>query len=106
MQPHGEGEIQVINPTTEDIIGSVPVGNSDDVNRAVSAARSAFESWSMSPIEDRIRILNDLSTALKELTEDTSHSPRVGKGKKRKKLLSRPSAPARTRIGAPPRPRT
>ena len=42
VRPHGEGEIQVINPTTEDIIGSVPVGNSDDINHAVSAARSAF----------------------------------------------------------------
>ena len=56
VRPHGAGEIQVINPTTEEIIGSVPVGNSDDINHAVSAARSAFESWSMSPIEDRIKI--------------------------------------------------
>ena len=74
VRPHGEGEIQVMNPTTEDIIGSVPIGNSDDVNHAVSAARSAFESWSMSPIEDRIKILNDLSTALKELTEELAQT--------------------------------
>ena len=74
VRPHGEGEIQVINPTTEEIIGSVPVGNSDDINHAVSAARSAFESWSMSPIEDRIKILNDLSTALKELTEELAQT--------------------------------
>ena len=70
VQPHGEGEIEVINPSTEEIIGSVPVGNSDDINHAVSAARGAFESWSTSPIEDRIKILNDLSAALKELTEE------------------------------------
>ena len=60
VQPHGEGEIEVINPSTEEIIGSVPVGNSDDINHAVSAARGAFESWSTSPIEDRIKILDDL----------------------------------------------
>ena len=74
VRPHGEGEIEVINPTTEAKIGSVPVGNSDDINDAVSAARHAFESWSLSSIEDRVKILNDLSTALKELTEELAQT--------------------------------
>ncbi|MBA46423.1 MAG: aldehyde dehydrogenase family protein [Euryarchaeota archaeon] len=74
VQPHGEGEIEVINPSTEEIIGAVPVGNSDDINHAVSAARRAFESWSTSPIEGRIKILNDLSAALKELTEELAQT--------------------------------
>ncbi len=74
VKPIGEGEIQVINPTTEEIIGYVPVGNSDDVDHAVSAAREAFVSWSNSPVEDRIQILNDLSIALKELTEELAQT--------------------------------
>ena len=65
VQPHGVGEIEVINPATEKTIGSVPVGNSMDVENAVSAARNAFNSWSQSSIEDRMKILNDLSAALK-----------------------------------------
>ena len=34
VQPNGVGEIEVINPATEKTIGSVPVGNSIDVENA------------------------------------------------------------------------
>ena len=74
VQPHGDGEIEVINPTTEEIIGSVPVGNSTDIENAVYAAKTAFQSWSRSPIENRISILNDLSAALKEHTEELAQT--------------------------------
>ncbi len=74
VQPNGVGEIEVINPATEKTIGSVPVGNSIDVENAVSAARTAFNSWSQSPIEDRMKILNDLSAALKENTEELAQT--------------------------------
>jgi len=72
--PNGEGEIEVINPANEEIIGSVPVGNSTDVENAVSAAKSAFESWSQSSIADRMTILNDLSAALKDNTEELAQT--------------------------------
>src|SRR5436305_4365344 len=51
--PAGEGTIEVIDPTTEEVIGRVPEGTPEDVDRAVAAARQAFEVWSQVPVEER-----------------------------------------------------
>lgn len=49
--------IEVENPATEQVVGRVPAGTRDDVQVAVSSARSAFESWSSSPVSDRAEII-------------------------------------------------
>ncbi|WP_370333229.1 aldehyde dehydrogenase family protein [Mycolicibacterium hippocampi] len=41
--PDGTGAIEVIDPATEEVIGSVPSGTAADVDAAVSAARRAFD---------------------------------------------------------------
>ena len=74
VQPMGTGSIDVINPATEEIIGKIPVGSADDVDKAASAARIAFDSWSKSSIEERINILNALSNALKEKGESIAQT--------------------------------
>src|SRR5436305_7268880 len=51
--PAGAGTIDVIDPTTEDVIGHVPEGTPEDVDRAVAAARQGFEVWSQVPVQDR-----------------------------------------------------
>ena len=66
----GGGKISVENPTTMEIIGSVPEGTLEDVDAAVFAARDAFEEWSGSPIEERIRLLNSLSESFKNRTNE------------------------------------
>ena len=42
----GSGQIVVINPATEGVIGTVPEGSSVDIDDAVEAAHSALSSWS------------------------------------------------------------
>jgi len=43
----GAGSINVFSASTEEVIGSVPEGTPEDVDRAVRAARAAFDSgWS------------------------------------------------------------
>jgi betaine-aldehyde dehydrogenase len=74
IQPIGIGSIDVFNPATEEKIGKIPVGSSKDVDRAASAARSAFESWSKSDINTRIDILNALSNKLKERGEEIAQT--------------------------------
>ena len=74
IAPQGDGTIEVVNPTTEQVIGSVPAGSSDDVNLAVAAAKRAFPEWANSSIETRMAALNDLSLALKELTEELAQT--------------------------------
>jgi aldehyde dehydrogenase (NAD+) len=43
--PAGRDVIEVVDPTTEEIIGTVPAGEAADVDAAVAAARAAFEPW-------------------------------------------------------------
>lgn len=74
VAPQGDGTIEVVNPTTEQVIGSVPAGSSDDVNLAVAAAKRAFPEWANSSVETRMAALNDLSLALKELTEELAQT--------------------------------
>ena len=52
VEPDGSGAIEVINPATEEVIGQIPEGTVEDADRAVRAARAAFDSWStLSPYE-------------------------------------------------------
>ncbi len=49
----GDGVIEVINASTEQVMGSVPEGTVEDVDRAVAAARSAFDAWAATPVPER-----------------------------------------------------
>ena len=52
VEPAGSGTLEVINPTTEEVIARIPEGTAEDADRAVCAARAAFDSWSaLSPYE-------------------------------------------------------
>ena len=66
----GNSALLVENPTSEEIIGSVPDGTIQDVDLAVEAAKNAFDSWSKSPIQERIKILHALSESFKERSEE------------------------------------
>jgi len=56
--------IDVINPATEQVIGSVPDCSEADVELAVRAARTAFGSWSSTPPEYRADLLSKLRLRL------------------------------------------
>ena len=47
------GTLEVVNSTTEEVMGTIPDGTPDDVDRAVGAARAAFEGWAATPAEER-----------------------------------------------------
>jgi aldehyde dehydrogenase (NAD+)/betaine-aldehyde dehydrogenase len=53
VDPVGDGSIEVVNPTTEEVIGRIPEGSAEDADRAVRAARAAFDSWSQTSPEER-----------------------------------------------------
>jgi len=49
--------LDIINPATEAVIGQVALGTAADVDKAVKAARQAFESFSQTSVADRIGLL-------------------------------------------------
>jgi betaine-aldehyde dehydrogenase len=66
-QPAGPGVIDVRSASTEEVIGAVPEGRPEDVNRAVAAARAAFEGhWGDTTVEERAQWVEKLAGALKE----------------------------------------
>jgi aldehyde dehydrogenase (NAD+) len=49
--------LEVINPANEEVCGHISLGSAEDVDRAVKAARRAFETWSVTSREERIGVL-------------------------------------------------
>src|SRR5438093_2707078 len=66
----GTGTLDVIDSTTEEVMGRIPDGTAEDVERAVTAARAAFESWSRTPVEVRADALEAIAVGLEERAED------------------------------------
>ena len=60
----GTGTLEVINSTTEEVMGRIPEGTPEDINRAVHAARAAFEAWSTTPVQQRAELLARMSAGL------------------------------------------
>ncbi|NTX53019.1 aldehyde dehydrogenase family protein [Myxococcus sp. CA039A] len=60
----GTGHIDVLSASTEEVMGRIPEGTVDDVDRAVRAARTAFDSWSTRPVEERAALLRRLQAGL------------------------------------------
>ena len=60
VTPKGKEEIKVINPATEENCAVISLGNKEDVDMAVRSAKKAYESWSFSTKEERIKLLEKL----------------------------------------------
>ncbi|RJG03378.1 aldehyde dehydrogenase family protein [Noviherbaspirillum sedimenti] len=56
-EPQGQQRRAVINPATEEAFAHIRMGSAEDVDRAVMAARRAFESYSQSTRELRMSLL-------------------------------------------------
>jgi aldehyde dehydrogenase (NAD+) len=60
VDPIGTETMDVINPATEEPICAIALGNSADVDRAVAAAKAAFETFSQTTREERIALLEKI----------------------------------------------
>lgn len=65
VEPRSKNTMPVINPATEEQIGTVAMGNAEDVDLAVSAANEAFVTFSQTSIQDRL----DLLIKIKDVTQ-------------------------------------
>ena len=57
--------IEVVNPTTEQVISKFPSGTVEDVNRAVLAAEKAQKSWAKLPAIQRAAHLREIASLLR-----------------------------------------
>ncbi len=64
VEPVGTGTIEVINASTEAVMGHIPEGAAADIDRAVAAAKAAFETWGFTAKEERGKYLQRLAEGL------------------------------------------
>ncbi len=85
----GSKMIDVINATTEAVMGRVPEGTPEDVDKAVAAAKAAFETWSQTTKEERAKYLQAIAAQLAMRQDDiaTTISGEVGMPIKLSKMI-------------------
>jgi betaine-aldehyde dehydrogenase len=68
VAPATDGTIEVISPITEEVYAQTPDGSSADIDRAVAAARDAFDNgpWPSMPPEERADAITALSQTLQK----------------------------------------
>ncbi|WP_434708439.1 CoA-acylating methylmalonate-semialdehyde dehydrogenase [Pseudomonas sp. R1-1] len=61
----------IVNPATQQVLAKVPFATADEVDAAVIAAQRAFQTWKLTPIGARMRIMLKLQALIRE------HSKRI-----------------------------
>jgi betaine-aldehyde dehydrogenase len=81
-QAQFEGDTEaVLNPATGEEIARAPVSSAEDVDRAVRAARRAFEGWSTTTPAQRSQALLALADAIEENSEEIARLEALNAGK-------------------------
>ncbi|MFT4201528.1 aldehyde dehydrogenase [Gordonia sp. (in: high G+C Gram-positive bacteria)] len=74
VAPATGATFDVVSPATEEVIATVPKGAPEDIDRAVAAARTAFDSgpWPRMSLDERIAVLRKVSKQLEEHQGDVA----------------------------------
>ncbi len=72
---------EVLNPATGELLAEVPLNGGEDVQLAVEAAQTAYESWRNTPPGDRIQVMFRLKQLLEENFEELSRTITIENGK-------------------------
>lgn len=83
QESRGGKRFSTINPANESVIAEVPEANEADVDAAVKAARSAFESgpWNRMDARDRGRLMNKLADLMEKNLDDLAALETLDNGK-------------------------
>ncbi|WP_404366698.1 aldehyde dehydrogenase family protein [Marinobacter sp.] len=66
--------LPVHEAATGEVLAQVPAASRDEMNRAIEAANRAFESWSESSMDERLKVLKQLHAGLKERSEEIAEA--------------------------------
>ena len=77
----------VINPATGDVIAKAPLSSKRDVDAAVKAAKTAFETWSVTTPADRATALLKLADSIEERADEIADLEAADAGKPRSAFL-------------------
>ncbi len=80
IEPKSKDKIDVIDPSTEKSCATISLGNKEDVNTAVLAAKNAFQNWGFSSKEERIKLLENLYSLYKKRWDDIAKAITIEMG--------------------------
>ena len=63
-------DLDVVNPSTEEVCATISLGGEADTNAAVEAARRAFDSWSLSSRTERLELLQSILESYKARSDE------------------------------------
>jgi aldehyde dehydrogenase (NAD+) len=70
VDPAERRDFTVINPANEEAIATISLGSAADVDRAVTAAKRAFESYSETSVEERLALLRRIIDVYKSKMDE------------------------------------
>ncbi len=70
VTPHGQEWFDLYNPSTEEVIGQVRLGDEHDAQRAIAAAKAALPAWSRTTREERLAALHRMHQAIAAREDD------------------------------------
>jgi aldehyde dehydrogenase (NAD+) len=80
VDPVESKELKVINPATEEVAGVISMGSSKDVDRAVMAARRAFDSYSRTTPAERLALMERMLAAYKAHYDEIAQAMTIEMG--------------------------
>ncbi len=70
VEPISKARMDVENPANEEIVCQVALGNDADADAAIMAARAAFDAWTVTPVADRIALVQRILDIYNDRYED------------------------------------
>jgi aldehyde dehydrogenase (NAD+) len=80
VDPAEPKELKVINPATEEAAGVISMGSSKDVDRAVMAARRAFDGYSRTTPAERLALMERILAAYKAHYDEIAQAMTIEMG--------------------------
>ncbi|PVB59941.1 aldehyde dehydrogenase family protein [Labrenzia sp. 011] len=80
VEPVEPNDLKVINPATEQAVAVISLGTAADVDRAVAAARSAFETWGETSVETRAALLERIIAIYERRSAEMDEAIRLEMG--------------------------
>jgi aldehyde dehydrogenase (NAD+) len=74
VSPIHARDLLVVNPATEEPIATISLGSAADVDRAVAAAKRAFESYSETTVDDRLQFLRRVIEVYQDRMEEMAET--------------------------------
>lgn len=65
--------MEVLNPATGELVGTVPQGDAEDADRAIRSAEQAFVTWRRVPTRERVRLQHRAAALMRERAAELAH---------------------------------